>query len=113
MKFGNLVKLSWADVARSLGIPEKNIIRHIKKLRDAHLLIDDEGGNTYLNPQIIAKGKFLQKNGDETLIQLLDLGAKAMEDTAMSPNIITPNIRKKIRKKQEQHLNQKSLLDPD
>ena len=92
MKFGNLVRISWADVAKSLKIPQKNITRHIKKLRNAKLFIDDNG-NTYLNPQIIAKGKFLQKSGDDTLLKILDLGAKELAKEGMDPNIITPKMQ--------------------
>lgn len=110
MKFGNLVKLSWSDVARSLGINPQNMNRHINKLRKAHLLIDDEGGNTYLNPQIIAKGKFIQGKQDQQLIEVLNLGADAIEGSGRTPSIITERIRRKQKEKAENTL-QRSLFD--
>ena len=92
MKFGNLVKLTWSDVAKQLNIPRNNIARHVKKLHDAKLLISDNGGNTYLNPQIIAKGKFLQKE-NERLIELLDMGADELSAIGIPPNILTPKLK--------------------
>jgi len=59
MRFGNLVKTSWASVGESLGIKRNNMTRHLKALKEAHILIEDDGGNVFLNPQIIAKGKIL------------------------------------------------------
>lgn len=100
MQFGNLVKLSWSDIARSLKMNPTNINRHIKKLKDAALLIEDEGGNTYLNPQIIAKGKFLQNNEDAKIIELLNLGADALDGTNIKPSIMTDKIKNK---QYEQH----------
>jgi len=95
MKFGNLVKISWSDVGSSLGINRSNMSRHMANLRRARLIVDDAGGNTYLNPQIIAKGKFLQQSGDKTLIEVLELGAAAIEGTRMQPSILTKNLRAK------------------
>ena len=46
-----------------------------------------------MNPQIIAKGKFLQK-GDENLIHLLEKGAEALEGTNVKPSILTPKMQK-------------------
>ena len=95
MKFGNLLKLSWSSVGRSLGIAPKNMVRHVSKLKDARLLINDADGNTYLNPQICSKGKFLQKlgkNGNE-LIKVLELGADALQGTNIEPSIVTPSMR--------------------
>lgn len=92
MKFGNLVHMSWTKLGKDLGISSKNISRHITKLRNAKLILDDDG-NIYLNPQIVAKGKFLQK-GDEDLEKLLDKGAEALEGTNIKPNIITPKMKK-------------------
>lgn len=95
MKFGNLVKLSWSEVAKMLNIPPKNMSRHINNLKSASLLIDDIHGNTYLNPQIISKGKFLKKGDNEELIRILDLGAEALEKTGRKPNIKTPRMQQK------------------
>ena len=103
MKFGNLVKLSWSDVARSLDIDPTNMGRHIKKLKKAALLIEDNGGNTYLNPQIIAKGKFLENSSDKTLIEILNIGADAIDGTNVTPSIITDKIRNKQIEKNKQH----------
>lgn len=92
MRFGNLVHISWTKIAKELKIMPKNMSRHINKLKKANLLLDDEG-NIFLNPQIIAKGKFLQK-GDENLVNLLEKGATALEGTNIKPNIITPKMQK-------------------
>ena len=93
MKFGNLVRLSWSEVGRSIGISPYNMSRHITKLKKAKLFVDDTSGNTYLNPQIISKGKFLKKGDNEELVKILDLGADALKDTNVDPNIITPRIK--------------------
>ncbi len=98
MRFGNLIRLSWADVARALDIPTKNISRHIGKLREAKLIIEDEQG-TFLNPQVIAKGKFLSRNEDEDAeyIQMLERGAQELESIGREPNILTPRLQRKRR----------------
>lgn len=97
MKFGNLVHLSWSKVAEDLNIKRNNITRHVSKLKQAKLIIDDDG-NIFLNPQIIAKGKFLQK-GDENLIHLLEKGAEALEGTNVKPSILTPKMQKEKKQK--------------
>lgn len=93
MKFGNLVRLSWSEVGRATGISPTNMTRHVNKLKSAKLLVDDAVGNTYLNPQIISKGKFLKRGDNEELVKLLDLGADALKNTNIEHNIITPKIR--------------------
>lgn len=110
MQFGNVVKLSWSDVGNRLNIRRQNMAKHIKKLKDAAILIDDEGGNTYLNPHIIAKGKFLQDKNDKSLVDILNLGAQALEGTNVSPNILTEKIKRKQREKAEQ-VRQNTLFD--
>lgn len=102
MKFGNLVKLSWSDVGKSIGIKKQNMAKHVKKLKDASLLIDDESGNTYLNPQIIAKSKFLEKT-DQKIIEILNLGADAIDGTNITPSILTDKIRNKQIEKNKQY----------
>lgn len=92
MKFGNLIHISWSKIALDLNIKPNNITRHISKLKKAKLIIDDSG-NIYLNPQIIAKGKFLQQ--DKELKEILNKGAEILEGTTISPNIITKEIREK------------------
>ena len=82
-----MVKSSWR-----LKYKRNNITRHVSKLKQAKLIIDDDG-NIFLNPQIIAKGKFLQK-GDENLIHLLEKGAEALEGTNVKPSILTPKMQK-------------------
>ena len=56
---GCLIRISWASFGESLGIKRNNMPRHIKALKEAQILIEDDGGNVFLNPQIIAKGKIL------------------------------------------------------
>ena len=97
MRFGNLVKLSWSSVGESLGINRPNMVKHVKALKEAQLLIEDDGGNIYLNPQIIAKGKFLPGKGDEDIERLLDLGAEALKGTSANPSIVTPKMRKEMK----------------
>ena len=91
MKFGNLVHISWTKIAKDLKIMPKNMSRHINKLKQAKLLLSEDG-NIFLNPQIIAKGKFLQKGDDDT-IKLLEKGAEALEGTNIKPNILTPKMQ--------------------
>lgn len=90
MKFGNLVHVSWASIGSDLGISSKNISRNIKNLKDAKLLIEYDG-NTYLNPQIIAKGKFLRKQGDNSLSDILRAGKYALEGTNLKESIVEKN----------------------
>ena len=112
MRFGNLVKLSWASVGESLGIKRNNMTRHIKSLKEAQILIEDESGNVFLNPQVIAKGKFLVGKGNEDIEKLLDLGAEALKGTSAKPSIVTPKMRREIK---EQAMQEKKLeqLDKD
>lgn len=98
MRFGNLVRISWNQVAKQLNMASSNVSRHVKNLKKALLLIEDaKDGNMYLNPHIIAKGKFLDR-GDEDTIHVLNLGAEALEGTSVKPSIITNQIRKKQHK---------------
>ena len=98
MQFGNLVKLSWSSLGESLGITKNNMVRHIKTLKEASILIEDDG-NIFLNPQIIAKGKFLPSKADEDMVRLLDLGAEALKNTKAEPSILTPTIKKEMRER--------------
>ena len=94
MQFGNVIKLSWNTVGTSLGITSNNIVRHVKTLKDAKLILEDDDGSLFLNPQIIAKGKFLSSKGEGDMERLLDIGAEALKGTSAEPSIITPKIRK-------------------
>lgn len=109
MQFGNLVKISWLDVGKALNIKKQNMSKHVRNLKASGLLITHEGA-TYLNPQIIAKGKFLQQRGQETedLKHLLNAGAEALEGSSRSPSILTPELSKEIQRKKENE--QYSLL---
>lgn len=100
MSFGNLIRISWSDVAKSLNIAPNNMPRHLKKLKEAGLIIEDSN-NMYLNPQIIAKGKFLHKKDDlnNELERLLNLGASILETTNREASILTPALIKKRNKK--------------
>ena len=106
-QFGNLIQLSFAKVGKDLNINRANISRIIKKLKEAKLLMDDDG-NMFLNPQIIAKGNFLKKD-DEESEKLLNLGA---ELSCSAPNIMTKFLKAKSKKKEvKNRYEQTSLLD--
>ena len=93
MRFGNLIQLSQKKMAEDLKIDRPFVSRIMKRLKNCGLLIDD-GGNLYLNPQIIAKGRFM--NDEDEL--LLEKGAEILrEKTGLSPSILT----KKLKEKQE------------
>lgn len=97
MKFGNLVHMSWTKIAKDLKIIPKNMSRYINKLKQAKLIIDDDG-NIFLNPQIIAKGKFTIH--DEKSVHLLEKGAEALEGTNVKPSILTPKMKEKKQNKE-------------
>lgn len=96
MQYGNLIRMSFAQLARDIGIDPSNINKTIKKLKQSKLLIDKES-NLYLNPHVISKGKF--KNKDEEARELLEYSAELLENSNISPSILTPKLRKKIANK--------------
>ena len=108
MQFGNLVRVSWTRLGKSIGITPTNMGRHVKTLKDSKLLIEDEDGNIYLNPQVIAKGKFLSSRQNADIDRLLDLGADALKGTSATPSILTPKMRKEMKEEaiQEKKLEQ-------
>jgi len=108
MQFGNLVRVSWTSLGKSIGITPTNMGRHVKTLKDSKLLIEDEDGNIYLNPQVIAKGKFLSSRQNADIDRLLDLGADALKGTSATPSILTPKMRKEMKEEaiQEKKLEQ-------
>ena len=111
-QFGNLIQLSFTKIGQDLNINRANISRIFKKLKEAGLLVDD-GGNLFLNPQVIAKGSFLKRDELDTE-RLLEKGAELMKQTiGLAPNILTDSLRKKEREKKHKKSNhhQSSLLD--
>lgn len=98
MQYGNLVRMSYAKLARDIGIDPKNINKTIKKLKSAKILIEVED-NVYLNPQVIAKGKFKRK--DEIHTKILEEGAKSLQIINLEPNILTPKLREQKKIKEQ------------
>lgn len=107
MQFGNQLRISFAEVGKSLHIDKSMISKHIKKLKEAKIIIENDYGSLYLNPHIIAKGKFLQKGRDDELIKVLELGAKAIMGTNVRPSIM---LTKKV---DRQYPNLLSMIDKD
>lgn len=94
MQYGNLVRMSYAQLARNIGIDPSNINKTIKKLKQSNLLIEKEG-SLYLNPHVISKGKF--KNKDENARDLLEYSAKLLEGSDLTPSILTPKLRENLK----------------
>lgn len=93
MQYGNLLRISYAKLAKDVGIDPKNINKTIKRLRDSDLLIEIDD-NTYLNPHVIAKGKFKKK--DEKVAKLLERIAE-MQNEHITPSILTDKLKKQKR----------------
>ena len=96
MQYGNLIRMSYAQLARDIGVDPSNINKTIRKLKQSKLLIEKDS-NLYLNPHVISKGKF--KNKDDEAKELLEYSAQLLEDLNLEPSILTPNLRKKINEK--------------
>lgn len=97
MKFGNLLRMSYSTIAKDLKIDKSNVSKTIKKLKDNKLIINDNG-NEYLNPHVIAKGNFIDNDGE----RLLNYAA---EESDILPSILTPYLRTKTRQTNKQHTN--------
>lgn len=93
MQYGNLVRMSYAQLARDIGIDPSNINKIIKKLKQSYLLIE-RNNNLYLNPHIIAKGRFKKKDNDAK--ELLEYSAELLDGTSVKPSILTKNIKNKM-----------------
>lgn len=100
MQFGNLISMSQKKLGEDLKINKGRMSTIMKRLKTCGLILDDSG-NLYLNPQVIAKGKFLDKQ-EETL---LEKGAEVLQEKLrLGPNILTEKLRK------QQEPEQMSLL---
>lgn len=97
MQYGNLLRISYRKLANDVGIDPKNINKTIKRLKDSDLLIEEDE-NTYLNPHVIAKGRF--KSKDEKSSKLLEYSA-SLQNENISPSILTPRLKKQIALKKE------------
>lgn len=93
MQYGNLVRMSYAQLARDIGIDPSNINKVIKKLKQSYLLIE-KNNNLYLNPHIIAKGRFKKKDNDAK--ELLEYSAELLDGTSVKPSILTHKIKHKM-----------------
>lgn len=90
MQYGNLLRISFTKLAKDIGIDPKNIHKTINKLKNSKLLIEFEE-NLYLNPHIVAKGKF--KSKDEEATKLLEFSSKELDDN-ITPSILTKKMRR-------------------
>lgn len=97
MRYGNLIDVSWTEVLKSLNIKPTNLSRHLKKLKEAGLILEIDGCR-FLNPQIIAKGNFDNANQKE----LLNLGTKTLEDRELKGDNILSTSQKKNKKQLEE-----------
>lgn len=94
MQYGNLVNVSWSQLMRDIGVLETNSTRIVKKLKDSGILICKDG-HTFLNPHVVAKGKFRRR--DNTATELLEFAADELMQRGMKPNIMTKNIKRKMK----------------
>lgn len=90
MQYGNLIQMSYSKLARDIGIDPRNITRTIKKLKACKIIIEKDG-NSYINPQVIIKGRFRKK--DEESNELIELGSKLGEEVGIDTNIYTKKMR--------------------
>lgn len=93
MQYGNLVNISYAQIMRDIGADPTHSSRVTKRLKNAGILIDKDG-HTFLNPHIVAKGKFKRNNLSDT--ELLEYAAEEMEKRNLKPSILTRNLKKKM-----------------
>lgn len=93
MEYGNLVSLSFAQIMRDIDADVTNASKVVKKLRDAGILIKKDG-HMFLNPHIVAKGKF--KRRDQEAVELLEFSAEELEKRGMLPSILTPGLKTKL-----------------
>lgn len=109
MQYGNLVVLNQSSLARELKIDPRNMSKYMKKLRDSTVLIDVDG-HCYINPHLLAKGKFLINGHDESE-QLLNKAYNVMctVDQEELISILTPHIKKAMKKNEE--IREDAMLD--
>lgn len=93
MEYGNLFRMSYAQLARDIGIDPRNLSKTVKKLKDSKILIEHDG-NSYINPQVLIKGRFKRK--DEKGNKLIEYGAKLFDEIGYSPNIFTSKMRSDV-----------------
>lgn len=66
-EYGNLINISQKKLSKDTDLAASVVCRSMKKLLERGVLIKDEDeGNTFLNPQIITKGK-LHKISDDLM----------------------------------------------
>lgn len=94
MQFGNLISMSFSKLMRDIGIDRSNGSKIIKRLKEAKLIINDDG-NLYFNPHIITKGLRV-KDLDPDMI---DYAAEQLEEIGVAPNILTRKIKSKQKQK--------------
>lgn len=101
-QYGNLINMSHQQLADDLNLKRQAVTRSIKNLKESNILIDI-GKNTYLNPQVIAKGKirdFEREKSIEKLNEnLAEIGAKKLAEINIPPSFLTKNMKKNIRQK--------------
>lgn len=101
-QFGNLLRMSYATLAKDLDMDKAAISKSIKRIKDSQLIVDIDG-SLYLNPHIICKGRF--NTSDENDEKIINKSAEALEGSDRKPSIETKYIKKKMQQTQ--------LLDND
>lgn len=70
MQYGNQVSITQTALANELNMKKQNVNRSFKKFKESGLLIEDDFGNQFINPQIIAKGDLWDHKNNETIYQM-------------------------------------------
>ena len=97
MKYGNAINVSFTQILRDIGSDPSNSSKVMKRLKDAKLIIE-EGGHTFLNPHVVAKGNINENNPDDAA--LLEHAAAELEEIGIGPGITTKAMRKKRKAKE-------------
>lgn len=98
MKYGNLVSISFSQIMRDIDVKETNSTRVMKKLFDSGIIIKKDGC-TYLNPQILRKGKLIGRN--KFGVDIIELGAEEMRKRNYGLNVGSRKARKGPRPKSD------------
>lgn len=99
MAYGNLVILSQSDIMREIGCSPTNSTKVFRKLRDCKILIK-VNGHTYLNPHIIAMGRF--RKNDPDAMRLIENAADELAEIGMEPNILNKAIKQRQKAKKKE-----------
>lgn len=93
MQFGNLINITWTEVAKELNIEKSNFFKILRRLKNTELIVRINE-HTFFNPHIACKG--ILKECDENSEQLLNISADVLTkdfDNEFTPSITTKKIR--------------------